>query len=163
MLKSFILAGAALAATPALAQTAPSQPGTAPTGQTTTTTPTTTAPAQGGTTTAPAHGGAATTQGGTTTQAAPSGSTGGQTASNDQIAQLVDQDFAKYDQANTGALNQAQFGEWMVALRSASEPSFKAGTPEATSWTAQAFTTADADKSQSVSKAELKSFLTGGA
>lgn len=78
----------------------------------------------------------------------------------EQVAQAVGRQFAGYDKDSDGALNRAEFGAWMVALRQASEPGFTPGSPEAESWTAQAFAASDTDKSQSISQSELAAFLT---
>ena len=80
----------------------------------------------------------------------------------DQVAQIVDSEFPSYDKSGKGALTQEEFGTWMVALRSASDPSANAASAEMKTWVAQAFTSADADKNGSVSKDELTSFLSQG-
>ncbi|WHU00904.1 MULTISPECIES: hypothetical protein [unclassified Sphingomonas] len=81
-------------------------------------------------------------------------------ATQEQVAQAVGRDFGSYDKDADGKLNQAEFAEWMGSLRKASEPSFQPGTAEATSWSSQAFTSADTDKNASVNKQELTVFLT---
>ncbi|RYE03990.1 MAG: hypothetical protein EOP61_02425 [Sphingomonadales bacterium] len=81
-------------------------------------------------------------------------------SSQEQVAQAVGRDFGTYDKDADGALNAAEFGEWMVALRKAAEPSFVPGSAEAKAWQSQAFTAADADKSASINKQELTTFLT---
>lgn len=81
-------------------------------------------------------------------------------ATQDQVAQAVGREFGSYDKNGDGSLDKTEFAAWMGALRKASEPSFNAGSPEAATWTAQAFTAADADKSASVNQSELTTFLT---
>ena len=80
-----------------------------------------------------------------------------------QIEQLVETQFATYDKDASGELNEDQFGEWMVALRSASEPNLQPDAPDTESWIGQAFAQADADKSSGVSKTELTGFLAPSA
>lgn len=81
-------------------------------------------------------------------------------ATQEQVAQAVGRDFGGYDKDADGKLNQAEFAAWMGTLRKASEPSFQPGTAEATTWSSQAFTSADTDKNASVNKQELTVFLT---
>lgn len=80
-------------------------------------------------------------------------------ATGDQIATVVNQEFPIYDKDGDGALNKAEFSGWMLALKSASDPSTKAEDPKTKTWMTQAFAQADSDKSQSVTKAELTAFL----
>jgi hypothetical protein len=81
-------------------------------------------------------------------------------ATQEQVAQAVGRDFGTYDKDGDGKLNTTEFAAWMGTLRKAAEPTFQPGTPEATSWSAQAFTSADTDKSASVNRQELTVFLT---
>jgi hypothetical protein len=83
--------------------------------------------------------------------------------SGNQVAQVVNSEFPTYDKDGNGQLSQAEFSSWMVALKQASDPSAKAGDPATTKWVSAAFTQADTDKSRSVSKSELTSFLSQGA
>lgn len=80
-----------------------------------------------------------------------------------QIAQIVDQGFPTYDADADGSLKQEEFGAWMVALRSASEPAFTGESTADKEWIAKALASADGDKSGGVSKDELKTFLTPAA
>lgn len=147
MLKFTPLAGAMLIAAPAIAQQAPTdaqslQPSSAsPAGQTTPTTPVPADPA-----TMPAA----------PVDAAPVGQpvTGA-----DQIAQVVEAEFPTYDKDADGTLNTAEFGAWMVALRSATDKSVTADSKSMKTWTKTAFAQADADKSKSITKTELTGFL----
>lgn len=133
MLKTMMLAGAALIATPAIAQdmqtpAAPTQESTAP---------------MQGMDTAPAQGQPATTEA--------------------QVAQVVEADWAKYDTDGNGELSKEEFGGWLGALRKASEPGADMASTEMQGWMGQAFAAADADKSSTVTKAELTSFLSQSA
>ncbi len=80
-----------------------------------------------------------------------------------QIAQIVDQGFPTYDADADGSLKQEEFGAWMVALRSASEPAFTGESMADKEWIGKALASADGDKSGGVSKDELKTFLTPAA
>lgn len=81
-------------------------------------------------------------------------------ATQEQVAQAVGRDFGGYDKNGDGKLDATEFAAWMGALRKAAEPSFQPGSAEATTWTNQAFASADTDKSASVNKQELTVFLT---
>lgn len=159
MMKRILLASAVLMSTPAFAQDAVPAQTTAPAPQEAPAAPATTAadPSVAATQAAPA------TQPDPATQTAQTTAEAGQPASGTQIAQIVEAEFPKYDKAGKGELTEKQFGEWMVALRSASEPGVTADKPEVKSWIKQAFAQADKDKSKAVSKAELTSFLTQSA
>ena len=80
-----------------------------------------------------------------------------------QIAQVVNTEFPTYDKDKSGTLNQSEFGAWMVALKEKSDPSTKPDSLATKAWVAQAFASADKDKSKSLSKAELTGFLSQGA
>jgi hypothetical protein len=161
MIKSILLATAMTVAAPAFAQAAAPAQTTAPTTQT--------APVGSATTSADPSTSAAPMQAAPvaepdpTTQTAQTTAEAGQPASGDQIAQIIEAEFPKYDKDGKGQLNEKQFGDWMVALRSASEPGVTADKPEVKSWVKQAFASADADKSKAVTKAELTKFLTKSA
>lgn len=86
-----------------------------------------------------------------------------QRAGPDQIAQIVEAEFPTYDKSGTGEVNREEFAEWMVALRSATEPGINAQSAEVQGWIGQAFAQADADNSGGVSKQELTAFLSQGA
>lgn len=168
MLKTVLLIGAAALSAPVLAQdqgqaaqtpmtTAPAQTKPAPT--------TPQAPAT--TTQAPAMNQTATdTTTSSTTQTATA-----ETAPADakpvtdktQIAQVVDTEFPTYDKNADSNLNRSEFGAWMVALKTASDPATKATDAATVKWVDGAFASADADKSKSVSKAELTKYLSQGA
>lgn len=77
-----------------------------------------------------------------------------------QVATVVNAEFPKFDKDADGALDKAEFSEWMIALRKASEPAFQPDSAEAAAWNDKAFTQADIDKSASVNATELTVFLT---
>ncbi len=159
MMKPILIASAMVFAAPAFAQdAAPAQ----------TTAPAASAAPQNSSA-APADASVAATQAAPAAQPDPATQTAqttaeaGQPASGTQIAQIVEAEFPKYDKDGKGQLTEKQFGEWMVALRSASEPGVTADKPEMKSWIKQAFAQADKDKSKAVTKAELTSFLSQSA
>lgn len=78
-----------------------------------------------------------------------------------QIADVVGKEFPSYDKNSDGKLSKTEFGAWMFALRKASDPALKDDAANKT-YVAGAFTTADTDKSKSVSKDELTNYLTQG-
>lgn len=84
---------------------------------------------------------------------------GQQPANATQIAAVVDQGFPTYDKDADGNLKAEEFNSWMIALRSASEPAFKGDSVAGKQWLGVALAQADTDKSGSVSKDELKTFL----
>lgn len=156
MLKYAFLAGAMAVASPALAQDMPVQDATggqdAPMTQDT-------APAPDQTMTpAPESDVQAEAESTISADASTQGA-----ATPEQIEQLVDTQFATYDKDSKGELSEEQFGEWMVALRSASEPNLQPDAPETQQWIGQAFAQADADKNDGVSKTELTGFLAPSA
>jgi hypothetical protein len=161
MIKSILLATAMTVAAPAFAQASAPAQTTAPTTQTAPVGSATT-PADPSTSAAPMQA-APVAEPDPTTQTAQTTAEAGQPASGDQIAQIIEAEFPKYDKDGKGKLNEKQFGDWMVALRSASEPGVTADKPEVKSWVKQAFASADADKSKAVTKAELTKFLTKSA
>ena len=142
MLKYAMLAGAALVAAPVLAQT-------------TTTSPQTSAPGS-------AAAGQATPSG-TLTDAVPmQPAAREQPATGSQVAQVVDTEFPTYDKNGDGKLSATEFGGWMVALKSKTDPSTKPDAPETKKWVSAAFAQADTDKSKSLTKTEVTSFLSQG-
>ncbi len=153
MLKYALLAGAMTIAAPALAQSTMTSPQTAPTATTgaadPSMSPAQTAPGQ----TPPTQ--SAPAQSAQTAQAT-------QPASSDQVAQVIDTEFPTYDKNGDGKLSAAEFGDWMVALKTKTDPATKPGTPETKKWVAAAFAQADTDKNKSLSKPELTSFLSQG-
>jgi Ca2+-binding EF-hand superfamily protein len=75
---------------------------------------------------------------------------------------LIASEFPTYDKDGSGSLDKAEFGTWMGALKAKSgQPAMSASAM--TTYTNGAFTTADKDKSKSVSLPELQTYLTAGA
>lgn len=109
------------------------------------------APTDGGATTMPA------------TPAQPQAATPANPASS--VATIVDSEFPAYDANSDGQLDKAEFSRWMVALKDQEMKATGKTLPaeQVTAWADGAFTTADSDKSVSVSKPELVSYLSGGA
>jgi hypothetical protein len=173
MLKSILLASAVMISAPAFAQDAP-VPGRVPQNTATPPVDTSTAPTETPaasetptqdsvtaqtprtTTDAPAPTASARTAAATPTAGAPA-------AGAAQIAQVVNTEFPSYDKDANGALNKVEFGSWMVALKTASDPATKATDPATQTWVGNAFASADVDKSAAVSKDELTKFLSQGA
>jgi hypothetical protein len=81
------------------------------------------------------------------------------------VASIVDSEFPAYDANNDGQLDQSEFSRWMVALKGQEMKATGNTLPaeQVTAWANGAFTSADTDKSVSVSKPELVSYLSGGA
>jgi hypothetical protein len=81
------------------------------------------------------------------------------------VASIVDTEFPAYDANSDGQLDQSEFSKWMVALKDQEMKATGKTLPaeQVTAWANGAFTTADADKSVSISKPELVSYLSGGA
>ena len=128
--------------------TPPTDQSQAPAG--TTTTPPVDQPAP---TAPPADPAASTT---TTTTTTTTASTEAADPNADKAKAAVSEGWAKYDANKNDNLNRAEFGKWVSDLQSA------AGEKKPTqSYLRAAFTTADADKSGSVTKEELETFLKG--
>ncbi len=146
MMKYAFLGAAMMVSAPVLAQVTPAPAQTTPT-----------APQAAPATSAdPAQ----TAQPATSTEAAPAG--GQVQATGSQIAQVVDTQFPTYDKDGDGKLNKAEFAQWMVALKSQTDPSTKAEAPATKKWVGSAFAQADTDKDKTVSKTELTGFLSQG-
>ena len=151
MLKYAFLASAMAFSAPALAQIAPAQDMTQQTPQTA---PSTTDPAMTSQsapqTAAPADSMAAPAQD-AVAAAQPAAAT--------QVADVVTKEFPSYDKNGDGNLSAKEFDTWMVALKTASDPSTKATAPATKTWLNQAFAQADTDKNKKVSQTELTGFL----
>lgn len=158
MLK-YALLGAAMAMTvPALAQTAPTTSQTGPM-------PAQTAPTTTGAMpqTSPAPADPMQQAPTTATMAAPAETAVQPAAGPDQVASVVDSQFGTYDKDANGTLNASEFGAWMVALKTETDPKIDANSPATKKWNQAAFAQADKDKSKSLSKAELATFLAPAA
>ncbi|CAD7334629.1 MULTISPECIES: EF-hand domain-containing protein [unclassified Sphingobium] len=83
----------------------------------------------------------------------------------DTVASIVDSEFPAYDANGDAQLDKAEFSRWMAALKDQEMKSSgqKLAAADVVAWTDGAFKTADADKSMSVSKPELISYLSRGA
>ncbi len=83
----------------------------------------------------------------------------------DTVASIVDSEFPAYDTNGDGQLDKAEFSRWMVALKNQEMKSSgqKLAAADIATWTDGAFKTADTDKSGTVSKLELISYLSRGA
>ncbi|RVT40958.1 EF-hand domain-containing protein [Sphingobium algorifonticola] len=81
------------------------------------------------------------------------------------VASIVESEFPAYDTDKSGQLEKTEFAKWMMALKDQeAKATGKTLQPaEVTAWADGAFMTADADKSTSVTKAELVTYLSGGA
>jgi hypothetical protein len=79
-----------------------------------------------------------------------------------EVAAVVAKEFPAYDKDRSGTLSAAEFAEWMVRLKAIADPSVTADAPSTRTWLGAAFAQADADKSRSVTEAELNGFLAQG-
>lgn len=81
------------------------------------------------------------------------------------VATIVDSEFPAYDTNSDGHLDQSEFTRWMVALKSQEMKATGSALPaeQVTAWASGAFSTADKDKSITISKIELVSYLSGNA
>ena len=78
------------------------------------------------------------------------------------VQKLVDAEFPAYDANKNGDLEQSEFGKWVLALYAASGDAAAPKDPAAKDkWSKAAFATADADKNNAVTKAEMNVFLVG--
>lgn len=150
MIRTVLFASAIALAAPAIAQEAPATPEAAP--------PTSTeAPAESAPMTGPQSAPQSAPSADTT--AAP-GAQAAQPASGPaQVAQVIETDFPAFDKDSNGELNQTEFSDWMLKLRTASGDTTSPN--ELKTWANAAFAQADTDKSKTVNKAELTKFLAG--
>lgn len=81
------------------------------------------------------------------------------------VASIVDSEFPAYDANSDGQLDKSEFSRWMLALKDQEMKATGKTLPaeQVTAWADGAFTSADSDKSTTVSKPELISYLSGGA
>ncbi|HEX7875249.1 MAG TPA: EF-hand domain-containing protein [Sphingobium sp.] len=100
-----------------------------------------------------------------TAQDAAAPSAGSAQETTDSVASIVNSEFPAYDANNDDQLDKPEFERWMVALKQQEmKTTGKTLAPaEITAWADGAFATADADKSISVSKPELITYLSAGA
>jgi len=78
------------------------------------------------------------------------------------VTDEIEADFLKNDVDGNGMLNQGEFSHWVRTLRVTGS---KAAAPTAEAdlniWTITAFTQADTDRNRSISKEEMRVFLSG--
>jgi hypothetical protein len=158
MLKYVLLATVMTAAVPAFAQDKPADPQTGAVAPSAATPTASVAPAQA----TPVDPSAAAPAQATPADPAVAQAAAQPASAATQVAAVVDSEFSTYDKDKNGTLDKAEFGAWMVALKSASDPTTKADAPATKTWVGQAFASADKDKSKSVSKTELTGFLSQG-
>ena len=159
MIKAILLSSAMLISSPVLAQGAPNSA--------TPSTTTGSAPAQSASpSSAPASStpvqAAPSPDSAAQAAAAPNSATAAPQTKQEQVAAVVNQEFPTYDANKDGKLDTAEFGSWMVALKTASDPATKADSPATKTWIGQAFASADTDRNKSVSMTELNTFLSKG-
>ncbi|PAX09402.1 calcium-binding protein [Sphingomonas lenta] len=80
-------------------------------------------------------------------------------ATSADVASIVAREFPSYDRDRDGSLNQNEFGEWMVKLKTIADPNVRADAPSTKTWLNAAFAQADSDKSRSLTLGELTGFL----
>lgn len=78
-------------------------------------------------------------------------------------ATILKTEFPVYDKDANGDLNKDEFSTWLLALKKAAPQQTMLTDQQQTEWLGKAFTDADADKSTSISLAELTTYLTRGA
>ena len=151
MLKYVFLAGVMSMSAPVVAQTMPAQDMTPQTTQRVPTAPAQTMPMQPAPqTAAPAESAPAPAQ---------DAVAAAQPVAPTEVADVVTKEFPSYDKNGDGNLSAKEFDSWMVALKTASDPSTKATAPATKTWLSQAFAQADTDKNKKVSQSELTGFL----
>jgi hypothetical protein len=154
MLKYALLGGAMIVSAPVFAQGVQTTPETP---QTTQSAPATTDPALPVQPAPPTPQSAVPTDSATLPTA--ESAVAAQPATGTQVAQVVSQEFSSYDKDGDGVLSAKEFDTWMIALKSASDPSTKATSPATKSWLNKAFAQADTDRNKKISQSELTGFL----
>jgi hypothetical protein len=76
-----------------------------------------------------------------------------------EVAAIVAREFPAYDRDRNGALTPPEFETWMVRLKTIADPTLTPQAPHLRTWLGAAFQQADADRSRSVTLAELTGFL----
>lgn len=76
---------------------------------------------------------------------------------------ILKTEFPVYDKDANGDLSKDEFSTWLLALKKAAPQQTPLTDAQQTEWLGKAFTDADADKSTSVSLAELTTYLTRGS
>ena len=165
MLKFILLGSAMMIAGPAIAQDGATTPPTAPsdTSMTNATMPMHDGLRPTATAADPSTATTSVSKPAPQTASAPAASATPQTrsAAGDQVAAIVDSEFATYDKDANGSLSKVEFAAWMNALKAKAPAT--ASAPVDPKWNDAAFAQADKDKSTSVTKQELTGFLGGAA
>lgn len=78
------------------------------------------------------------------------------------VATIVAKEFPAYDKDRDGALSQAEFGDWMIKLKTIADPASTANEAATKTWVNAAFAQADVDRSKSLTPGELTGFLSQG-
>ena len=76
---------------------------------------------------------------------------------------ILKNEFPVYDKDASGSLSKDEFSSWLLALKKAAPQQTPLTDTQQSEWLGKAFTDADADKSTSVSLAELTTYLTRGS
>lgn len=83
-------------------------------------------------------------------------------AGSTEVAGIIAREFPAYDKNADGALDTAEFGDWMLKLKSIADPTSTVNAEANKTWVNAAFAQADADKSHSLTLGELTGFLSQG-
>lgn len=75
------------------------------------------------------------------------------------VAGIVAREFPAYDKDASGSLNQSEFGDWMVKLKTIADPASTANDAAVKTWVNAAFAQADVDRSRALTLGELMGFL----
>lgn len=78
-------------------------------------------------------------------------------------ATILKTEFPVYDKDASGSLNKDEFSTWLLALKNAAPQQTPLTDQQQSEWLGKAFTDADADKSTSITLAELTTYLTRGS
>lgn len=76
---------------------------------------------------------------------------------------ILKTEFPVYDKDTSGSLSKDEFSTWLLALKKAAPQQTPLTDQQQREWLTKAFADADADKSTSVSLAELTTYLTRGS
>lgn len=162
MLKYVLLGSAMILASPAVAQDMATPQSASPSASTAA--PQTASPSTATPPSDPAASTMAQTPS-TTTAADPMAAQPAQTADAaqpagaSQVSSIVETEFATYDKDSSGSLSKKEFAAWMDALKAKAPAGTETASKPDPKWNEAAFKQADGDKSKSVSKEELASFL----
>lgn len=83
-------------------------------------------------------------------------------AAGTEVASIVAREFPSYDRDRDGSLNQSEFAEWMIRLKTIADPASTANEAATKTWVNAAFAQADADRSRLLTLGELTGFLLQG-